>query len=81
MSLHREYKGFEINAHAHKSGHEWIPVVVLTRRNPVGTAQIKLDPPCGKGLPSKDEALRRAMEYGLAAVDGGIKGFDPNSMR
>jgi hypothetical protein len=81
MSLHRTYKGVEINAQAQQSGERYVPVVVLTRHNANNVAEIKLEPPCGNGVATEDEALNMAMEYGLDAVDGNVKGFDPNSMR
>lgn len=81
MSLHREYKGVEINAHTERSGDLYLPVVVLTRHNAKDVAEVILHPPCEKVFDDEDDALKSAMEYGLDAIDGNVKGFDPNSLR
>ena len=80
MSMHREYKGFEIHAHALPSGNLHVPFVTLTKHTAKGVNEIKLEPPCGKGCKTEDEALKMAMEYGLAAIDGEVRGFDPRTL-
>jgi hypothetical protein len=78
--MHRTYKGVEINTHVERSGKLFLPVVVLTRHNAKDVAEIKLHPP-SNGVATEDEALKMAMEYGFSAVDGNVKGFDPDSLR
>ena len=82
MSLHRNYNGFEVNARAMPLRSGWFsPMVVITKHNGDNTKEIKLEPACANGYATAEEAIIHAMDYGLEAVDGNVKGFDPNSLR
>jgi hypothetical protein len=67
MSLHRTYKGFEINAYFERSGKLFLPVVALSRHNVRDVEEIMLWPP-SNGVATETEALKMAMEYGFRAV-------------
>ena len=81
MSLHHQYNGFEVYAHAYESSRGgYVPSVTLTRGNPANIAERKFGPPVRSPAATKEEALDIAMRYGCDLVDGLIPGFDARSM-
>ena len=81
MSVHREYKGFELHAHVSESPRGgYVPSVTLTRHNAVNVAERKFDLPVKAPIPDKNKALDIAMRYGCDLVDGQIPGFDARAM-
>lgn len=77
MSMHRIYKGFELNAHALalRSG-RYAPRLVITRHNADDTKESMHDIKCGDGYDSEDAAIAAAMDFGLRVVDGEVRGID-----
>ena len=45
MSLHHQYNGFEVYAHAYEFSGGYVPSVTLTRGNPANIAERKFGPP------------------------------------
>ena len=81
MSSSREYKGFQINANATKSPRGgYVASVTLSRRSTDITFENKFEVPLDEELPSEDEALHEAVQYGLDLIDGLLPWFDPQSM-
>lgn len=80
MSLHHQYNGFEVYAHAYESSRGYVPSVTLTRGDPANIAERKFGPPVRSPVATKEEALDIAMRYGRDLVDGRIPGFDARSM-
>lgn len=73
---HLHYKGFDITAEATPgvSG-GWLPYVIVRRQG----GESRLYPP-SSGLPTRNAALRAAMQHGIDAVDGKVKAFDPTKI-
>ena len=76
-----QYKGFTLEPRAMKIARGYCPRIVITRPDgPLPIAQT-FDVPCDMtDVTDEDEALRRALEFGRAAIDGKIPGADVSHM-
>ena len=80
MGVEREYKGFEIHAHAPEGGGGYVPEVSLVRHKGDQIRERKFFPPVHAPFATEDEALGCAMQYAFDLIDGDVEGFAPETM-